>query len=77
MAVFKTTNSGISGSSPYKNSMIGKWETPIRMIIQNESDICAKNDDLAKANRPAHTSIRRSRYMPILRLLLFLRMRFA
>lgn len=48
MAVFKTTNSGISGSSPYKNSMIGKWETPIRMIIQNESDICAKNDDLAK-----------------------------
>lgn len=44
--IFSTTNSGINES---KNAMIGKWENPLRMIIQNESDICAKNDDLVKA----------------------------
>lgn len=44
--IFSTTNSGITAE---KNAMIGKWENPLRMIIQNESDICAKNDDLAKA----------------------------
>lgn len=44
--IFSTTNSGISENN---NAMIGKWENPLRMIIQNESDICAKNDDIAKA----------------------------
>ena len=44
--IFSTTNSGITAE---KNAMIGKWENPLRMIIQNESDICAKTDDLAKA----------------------------
>jgi hypothetical protein len=44
--IFSTTNSGIDAN---KNAMIGKWENPLRMIIQNESDICAKNDDIVKA----------------------------
>ena len=44
--IFSTTNSGIDAN---KNAMIGKWENPLRMIIQNESDICAKTDDLANA----------------------------
>lgn len=43
--IFKTTNTGISES---KNSMIGKWENPLRMIIQDQSDICAKTDNLAR-----------------------------
>lgn len=43
--IFSTTNSGINATN---NAMIGKWENPLRMIIQNESDICAKTDDLAK-----------------------------
>ena len=44
--IFTTTNSGINETN---NAMIGRWETPLRMIIQNESDLCAKNDDLVKA----------------------------
>ena len=44
--IFSTTNSGIDAN---KNAMIGKWENPLRMIIQNESDVCAKTDNLVKA----------------------------
>ncbi|MBE6689840.1 MAG: hypothetical protein E7590_00980 [Ruminococcaceae bacterium] len=44
--VFSTTNSGINEQN---NALIGRYETPIRMIIKNESDQCAKNDDLVKA----------------------------
>ena len=46
MAVFTTTNSGISEN---QNAMIGKWENPLRMIIENESDVCGKDDDLVRA----------------------------
>ena len=44
--IFSTTNSGINENN---NPLIGKYENPIRMIIQNESDMCAKNDDLVRA----------------------------
>ena len=53
--VFSTTNSGINETN---NALIGRYEMPVRMIIQNESDMCAKNDDLVKALFEVHKSNR-------------------
>lgn len=46
--IFTTTNSGLGTDGAGQNTNIGKWENPLRMIIQNESDICAKSDNLVK-----------------------------
>ncbi len=37
-----------SKSSGTNNAQIGKLDTPIKMVIQNESDICLKNDKVRK-----------------------------
>jgi hypothetical protein len=54
--IFGTTNSGLGENGDGMNALIGKWENPLRMIIQNETDICAKTDNLAKTLYEMETS---------------------
>lgn len=44
--IFTTANSSLIANS---NAMIGKYAHPIKSVIQHESDVCAKNDDLVRA----------------------------
>jgi len=76
MAVIFNTNAsfvrtGTNGAKTGENALIGKFEAPIRMIIQNESDLMSRNDDVLrylylvmKSNRYAESFVNMKEFDP-------------